>query len=671
MRSDSESLPKANLTATPGSAVEPAGKRKTDLPVQLSRSSIALEILPTLQGPEDLRDLPAEQLPQLATEIRQVLNEVVAQNGGHLSSNLGVTDLTIALHRVFDFLHDRLIFDVGHQVYVHKLLTGRFERFATLRQWDGISGFPDPREGPYDLFRTAHASAAISTALGLAIGDEAAGEQRHTIAVVGDGAMAGGLAFEGLNQSGHLKAKRLIIILNDNEMTISPTVGALQKYLSKIRTGSLYNTARERLHHFVQSIPMVGEPIDRLVERSMTAISEFIQPGQIFRELGFRYFGPIDGHDLDLLIETLRNLRQLDGPVLLHAITCKGSGIPYATRDPEKFHSPAGYQIPICLTDPAATRTSEESYSKVFVQELIEQARGDERICAITAAMPSGTGLIAFEKEFPKRYFDVGICEQHAVAFTAGLARSGRKPVTCIYSTFLQRALDQVFQELALQGDLPAVIGVDRGGLVGGDGPMTHGVFDIAFLRALPNLVLMSPKDGPELRAMLRWALASERIVALRYPRDTAMDLGSPGPEIELGRGEIIQEGEDAAILVYGPHSRYCLEAAEILEQRYGIRPTLASARFAKPVDAELAASLLARHRVVATVEDHALLGGFGSAVLEAVSERSARVGRLLRIGIPDRFIPHGSRDDCLRDAGIDAVSIAEKIYQRLSSGRV
>jgi 1-deoxy-D-xylulose-5-phosphate synthase len=625
-------------------------------------ADLDLRVLPRLKGPEHLRQLPTGELPVLAQEIRQVLNAIVALNGGHLSSNLGITELTIALHRVFDFLHDRLVLDVGHQVYVHKLLTGRFERFQTLRQKGGLSGFPAPEESDYDMFRTAHASAAISTGLGLSVGDDLAGTDRHTVAVVGDGAMTGGMSFEGLNHAGHLKARRLIVVLNDNEMAISPTVGALQKYLDRIRMGSLYNTLRDRLRKLVQSIPMVGDSLDFIAERATLALSEFVQPGQIFRELGFRYFGPVDGHNLGQLIETFRDVRQLEGPILVHVVTQKGKGIPYATEDPEKFHSPAGYKIPAGPDEAAATNKSSRGYGDVFMDALIDAAEKDQRICGITAAMPSGTGLARFAECFPERYFDVGICEPHSVAFAAGLSKAGRLPVTCLYSSFLQRAFDQVFHELCLQEDLPALIGVDRGGLVGGDGAPTNGVYDIAFLRTLPNLVHLSPKDGPELRAMAEWALQSGRIVALRYPREEARDLGLGAAPIELGRGEMLREGEDVAILGYGPHVRRCLQAAEVLSEEHGLYATVVNARFAKPVDEELVHRLLRTHRLVVTVEDHALMGGFGSAVLEAASARGSRVQRLRRIGIPDRFISHGSREDCLRDVGLDVEGIVKQI---------
>jgi 1-deoxy-D-xylulose-5-phosphate synthase len=626
----------------------------------------ALQILPTLRGPEQLRRMSIRELQTLAEEIRLTLNEVVARNGGHLASNLGVTELTIALHRVFDFLHDRLIFDVGHQVYVHKLLTGRYPQFSTLRQRGGISGFPAPEESDYDVFRTAHASAAISTAVGLAVAGDRAEKPWHTVAVVGDGAMTGGLAFEGLNHAGHLNVHRLIVVLNDNEMAISPTVGALQKYLDRVRLGSFYNTMRDRMRRLVQSIPMVGEGLENLAERATQSVSDMIQPGQIFRELGFRYFGPVDGHDLDDLLQIFDHVRGLEGPILIHVSTQKGRGVPYAMEDPEKFHSPSGYELPATPEDKPQPRASAASYSQSFVEALIEEAEKDERVCAITAAMPSGTGLDAFQERFPDRYFDVGICEPHSVAFAAGLGKAGMRPVVCLYSTFLQRAFDQVFQEMCLQEDVPVVIGVDRGGLVGGDGPTTNGVFDIAYLRTLPNLIHCSPKDAVEQQAMLRWALAHGGPVAIRYPRDVAADLQMPPGEIELGRGEIVLEGRGVALLAYGPQIGTVLSAAKLLQNEHQVFPTVANARFAKPIDERLVRNLLRTHPLVVTVEEHALMGGFGSAVLERASELDLPVERLRRIGIPDRFVAHGSRGDCLRETGLDAASIAGSVVRWL-----
>ncbi len=607
-------------------------------------------MLDTLHGPEELREMPLEKLYALAAEIRERITDVVGKNGGHLSSNLGAVELTLALHAVFDFSEDRLVFDVGHQCYAHKLLTGRAGEFETLRKKDGISGYPNPKESPYDLFVSGHAGTAISWATGLACADALAGNDRATVALVGDGALGTGVAFEALNHAGHVGAD-ILVVLNDNEMSISKTVGALSNYLSRIRTDPLYRDLRRDARSFVERLPLVGKPFESLTERAIEAVRRGLIPGHIFEELGFRYVGPIDGHDLDLVGKTLRGLKDMRGPRLLHAITKKGRGFAPAAADPTHFHS-----------SPAFSRESEpkgETWTRAMSDSLLELGGGKGRIVAITAGMPSGTGLDRFGKAFPKRYFDVGISEQHAVAFSAGLSRAGLKPVVLIYSTFLQRAYDQVFHDLCLQGNLGVVFGIDRAGLVGADGPTHHGLYDLAYLRHIPGTILMAPKDARELAAMLRFGVSLDRVSAIRYPRGALPEPFEACEEMKLGKGEVLSRGRKAAIVAYGAMVSEAREAVRMVEPD-GLSPTLINARFSRPLDAELLGWAFSEHERVITVEDHALAGGFGSAVLE----EGFPGGKLVRLGVPDRFVEHASRRELLGQLGLDAHGIAAKLRE-------
>ncbi len=614
-------------------------------------------LLGAIEDPSDLRKLPLEKLPALADELRRYITEVVMVNGGHLGSNLGTIELTLALHACFDFLTDRLVWDVSHQAYAHKILTGRREAFRTLRQKGGLSGFADPAESPYDTYAFGHAGTSLSTALGMACADALLHRERKVVAVIGDAAIASGMPFEALNHGGELD-RNLLIILNDNEMSISKSVGGLIRYFNKIRIQPLVTETKKELQSLVKHIPLIGAPIDQAIEKLITTVKGAITPGHIFEELGFKYFGPIDGHNVRLLIDTLRTLKAIKGMVLLHIITEKGHGHARAEGDPTRAHgiSPKKKEPAAPHEAPAPTPV----YTKVFADTLVDLAEKDPRIVAITAAMPDGTGLVEFGKRFRDRYFDTGITEQHAVGLASGLCAAGLKPVAAIYSTFLQRGYDQLHQEICV-GRKPVVFCLDRAGIAGEDGATHHGVFDIAYLRALPGMVLMAPRDGGELRRMMAFALALDRPAAIRYPRASVPDAGGlgSGSPIELGRAEIVREGKDGALVAYGAMVSPALEAAERLEAEDGRRLTVVNARFAKPVDRTMMLETAASHPFVLTIEDHALQGGFGSAVLEALADENMTTGaRVRRIGIRDAYVPHGSRGELLAELGLDAHGI-------------
>jgi 1-deoxy-D-xylulose-5-phosphate synthase len=616
-------------------------------------------LLESLESPADLRLLKADQLPALAAEIREYLTEVVSCTGGHLASNLGVVELSIALHRVFDFSRDRLVFDVGHQCYVHKLLTGRLPAFPTLRQKGGLTGFPCPRESEYDLFTTGHACTSISAALGLALAARLRGEKRRSVALIGDGAIGGGMAFEALNHAGHSGAD-LLVVLNDNDMAIAETVGALSSYLTRIRTEPAYQHLREDIRQILNRIPVIGGQLDWLHEAVLDGIKQVVEPGHVFTDLGFAYYGPIDGHDLDLLTRELENLRALGGPRLLHVTTRKGNGFAAAQEDPERFHSAVPFEI---LPGGGAARKGGggarkggggRNYTAAFADALGVACGRNERLVPITAAMPAGTGLSALAERYPDRYLDVGISEEHAVTLAGGLARGGCRPVVVIYSTFLQRSYDQIFHDVCLQGELPVVFALDRAGLVGADGPTHHGVYDIAMLRHLPNLTLLAPADEPELRAMLDFALAQPGPVALRYPRSALPEPAALQPEaIEAGRSVTLREGADGVVFAYGAMVRPALDAAAAAAEA-GTELTVVNLRFAKPLDEERILALAAASPAVLTVEDGCLAGGVGSAVAELLADAGVGPGRLVRLGVPDRFVPHGGRDELLADLGLD-----------------
>jgi len=623
------------------------------------------KILDSVEYPEDLKKLDIETLLKLAAEIRSFIVDIVSKNPGHLSSNLGVVELTIALHYCFDFKRDRIIWDVGHQAYVHKIITGRKSRFPTLRQYKGLSGFPDKNESAYDPFTCGHSGDAISSALGMACADSILGYKRSIVAVVGDGAMGAGMSLEALNHAGDIK-KDLLVVLNDNEMSISNTVGAFSKYLNKIRTMPIYTDIRKEVHNLLGALPLFGKPVEKTLEHVVELVKKGATPGHIFEDLGFNYFGPIDGHDFPTLIETINSIKHLEGPVLLHVITEKGRGFAPAHQDPTHFHSSGKFTLTEGKIEKAVKDSKKIPYTKVFADTLVELAKEDHKIVGITAAMPDGTGMITFGRKFPDRYYDVGICEQHAVGLANGLSAGNLKPVVAIYSTFLQRAYDQVFHDICLQRN-PVVFVMDRAGVVGNDGPTHNGLFDIAYLRNLPEIVLMAPKDGSELISMLKIALDSGKIVAIRYPKE---DIPEETVELQfntfgIGEAEILRQGKDGVLLAYGAMVYRSLQAAEKLSEK-GLEVTVVNARFAKPLDKPLILQLARKHKLIMTIEDHAIMGGFGSAVLELLSDEREDASKIVRMGIPDIFVEHGARNIILKNYGLDANGIADKFVATL-----
>ncbi|MBU2552621.1 MAG: 1-deoxy-D-xylulose-5-phosphate synthase [Proteobacteria bacterium] len=613
-------------------------------------------LLDQIDSPADLRRIEVEDLPRLAEEIREEIIATCSRNGGHLAPSLGVVELTIALHYVFDTPRDRVVWDVGHQAYAHKLLTGRRDRFHTMRTYGGLSGFPKRSESEYDTFDTGHSSTSISAALGMSIGLELNKESARTIAVIGDGSLTGGLAYEGLNQAGE-RGTRLIVILNDNEMSISPNVGALSSFLSRQMTRKGYLALKREVQEFLKTVPGVGENIIQLVKRSEGSFRGFISPSFLFEAFKFEYIGPIRGHRFDRLIEAFNNSKNLDIPVLIHVVTKKGKGYEPAEKNPTHYHGVGAFEI--ATGNSMKTGSAPPSYTDVFGRFMIEAAERDERIVAITAAMPEGTGLTGFRDRFPNRFFDVGIAEQHAVTFAAGLAVEGLRPVVAIYSTFIQRAFDQVFHDVCLQR-LPVVFAMDRGGLVGEDGPTHHGVLDLSFFRALPNMILLAPKDENELRRMLAFCLAHDGPIALRYPRGrgVGVELTDPVEPIESFRAESLRPGRDLLVLAVGSTVYPALEAAETLAAE-GIEAAVVNARFIKPLDEALIVQQAQAAGRVLCVEENQILGGFGSAVCELLADKAPGV-RVRRLGIPDMCVPHGSQARLRADLGLDAAGIAE-----------
>jgi len=625
---------------------------------------LSQKILENIDSPKDLQKLDNEDLAVLAQEIRDVIIDVVSTNPGHLASNLGIVELTIALHRSFDFLKDKLIWDVGHQTYVHKLLTGRKKAFPTLRQYKGLSGFPNPKESEFDPFICGHSGHAISAALGISCADKINGiNDRKAIAIVGDAAIGAGMSLEALNHAGHLK-RNLIVILNDNKMAISGTIGAISKHLNKIITSPLYTDFKKEVRHVLHSLPIIGKRMEHSFEHIAEALKREITPGQIFVDLGFDYFGPIDGHSIETLTDIFHNIKNVKNPVLLHVITEKGKGFHPALENPARFHSAGNYQMHNGKMKEKPKDPKQISYTKVFGDTMIELAESNRDIVAITAAMPDGTGLDAFGKKYPDRYIDVGICEQHAIGLANGLVSAGIKPVAAIYSTFLQRAYDQVFHDVCLQNN-GVLLALDRAGIVGNDGPTHNGVFDIAYLRHLPEITLMAPKDGAELKAMLHMAVPLNTPAAVRYPRANIPEgsLNNDCKPIEMGKGEILREGRDGAIIAYGVMVYPSLKCARMLMEK-GIDVTVVNARFAKPLDEELIIKVVEDHPIVITVEDHAVVGGFGSAILELLVDESVNTKSIYKMGIPDKFIEQGSRDIILKTLDLSA----EGIYKNFIS---
>jgi 1-deoxy-D-xylulose-5-phosphate synthase len=610
------------------------------------------ELLKRIDDPAQLRALERKQLGQLADELRAYVLESVSKTGGHLSSNLGTVELTIALHYVFDTPEDRIVWDVGHQTYPHKILTGRREAMGRLRMIDGISGFPRRAESKYDTFGTAHSSTSISAALGMAVAARTRKEKRHCIAVIGDGAMSAGMAYEAMNNAGAMDVD-LLVILNDNEMSISPPVGALTNYLARLLSGRIYATARRASEHLLKRVG-----VWELARRAEEHVKGMVTPSTLFEEFGFNYIGPVDGHDLDALIPTLANIRKLKGPQFLHVITRKGQGYKLAEDDPIAYHGPGKFNPAEGLQKASGGKPT---YSQVFGEWLCDMAARDPRLVAVTPAMREGSGMVGYSERFPERYFDVGIAEQHAVTFSAGLACEGMKPVLAIYSTFLQRGYDQLIHDVAIQ-NLPVLFALDRGGLVGGDGQTHNGAFDYAYLRTVPNLTVMAPSDADECRQMLYTGFTLNGPAAVRYPRGAALgEVKKDMQAIPLGKGEIKRTGKRIALLAFGAMLKPALDAAEALDA------TVANMRFVKPLDVALLKEISANHELIVTVEEHQIMGGAGSAVCEALASLGFQ-GKILLLGLPDRFIDHGDPGRLLASVGLDAEGIRNSVQRAAQS---
>lgn len=639
-------------------------------------------LLNKIDNPIDLKKLQPEELPVLAQELRDEIIKVVSSTGGHLASSLGAVELTIALHYTFNAPKDKIVWDVGHQAYSHKILTGRRDAFKTLRQFDGISGFPRPSESEYDAFIAGHSSTSISAGLGMACARDIKKENYAVISVIGDGSMTAGIAFEGLNQAGHLK-KDMIVILNDNEMSISENVGALSAFLSRKITGRFATRLKKEVESFFEHIPKIGKGLIHLAKRAEDSLITLLTPGMLFEGLGFHYIGPIDGHDINQLLTTLNDAKELKGPILIHILTKKGKGYAPAEREPSVFHGVG--QFDIKTGELKKSKDNLLSYTEVFSNALLELAEENPKVVAITAAMPEGTGLDRFAKRFPERFFDVGIAEQHAITFAAGLAKEGFIPVAAIYSTFLQRAYDQVLHDVCLQ-NLPVVLALDRAGIVGADGPTHHGVFDFSFLRHIPNIVIMSPKDENELKALLKTAVDCGMPAVIRYPRGKSYGVHIPAlspqgqglelvPPIEafggkvrsihVGEAEVLMDGNDIAIIAIGVSVYPALDAAKRLEKD-GIKITVVNARFVKPLDENLIITLAKKTGRILTVEENVLEGGFGSAVIELLEKNNIADCFVKRIGIPDKFIEHGPQEKLRKILGLDSDGIERAVREML-----
>jgi 1-deoxy-D-xylulose-5-phosphate synthase len=625
-------------------------------------------ILEKVNVPEDIRKLDIASLNRLAREIREKMIDTVSRNGGHLASSLGTVELTLAIHYVFDTPRDKLIWDVGHQAYAHKIITGRKDLFHTLRKKGGISGFPRREESPYDVFNAGHSSTSISAAIGIAEAKCLTGGDFKVVAVIGDGSISAGMAFEALNWAGD-RNKNLIIILNDNELCISPNVGAMSSYLNRVMTGHTVTKFKTEFKHFLKSIPSIGEQMVRFTKQVEESLKALVVPGALFEELGFTYVGPLEGHRLDHLIKNLKNVRELKGPVLVHVITKKGMGYKYAEDDPAKFHGIAPFKVD--TGEPLAEDSAPLSYTKMFGKTIVKLARDNPRIVAVTAAMSEGTGLDAFAREYPGRFYDVGMAEQHGVTFAAGLATQSLIPVVAIYSTFMQRAYDQVIHDVCLQ-KLPVVLALDRGGFVGSDGPTHHGLFDYSYLRSIPNIVVMAPKDENELQHMLKTAVECGGPVSIRYPRGrgVGVPIDDLPVSLEIGKGEIVYDTEGANIAIVAIGSTvYPAIAAALKLKEEGINVRVINARFVKPLDEKLLCDTAKSTTMVLTVEENVLMGGVGSAVLELLEEKGVRDVIVKRLGIKDEFVEHASQTELRRMYGIDEEGIMEAARSMMGTG--
>lgn len=622
-----------------------------------------MRFLSEINSPKDLRQLRVEDLQEVADEVRQFMLETCSRVGGHTGASLGAVELAVAMHYVFDTPNDKLVWDVGHQAYAHKILTGRRDELHTIKQYGGLSGFLKRDESEYDTFGAGHASTSLSAALGMAVARDTKGEDFHVCALIGDSSLAGGMAMEAINQAGHLKS-RLIVLLNDNEMSIAPAVGGLARYLNRIKGAQSYQQLKEDIGDTFEAVPYFGERLRRAAKSVKDAIAAAVLPGALVNELGFKYIGYVDGHNVSMLVRALEEAKKVDdGPVIVHALTTKGKGFPNPEKNYYAYHATGPFDIktgkPLSASKPAAP-----AYTEVFGRTMCELMEKDESIVALTAAMPDGTGVDKILEKFPDRSFDVGIAEQHAVTFCAGMACEGLKPVAAIYSTFLQRAFDQVVHDVCLQ-NLNVTLAMDRAGIVGADGPTHHGLQDIAYLRSYPNIILMAPKDEAEMRDMLLTAIEHPAPAAIRYPRGSGhgVDISAAPKKIEIGKSEILREGEDLAIIAYGSMVYPALDAAENLDKD-GIDATVINARFVKPLDAEMILSIAKSHRLIVTVEEAYLTGGFGSAVLELLEENGMQDQvKVVRMGVPDRIVTHGDAKLLLAKYGLDA----DGIYTRVS----
>ena len=614
-------------------------------------------LLSTIDGPDDLKKVPKEQLPQLAGEVAELIKTVVGESGGHYSSPLGVVDLTIALHYIFDSPRDQLVWDVGHQAYAHKILTGRRDRFKTLRTKDGISGFLRRSESEHDVFGAGHASTSISAGLGMAEAHHLKNEDRHVVAIIGDGALTGGLAYEGLNNLG-FKEMKMTVVLNDNRMSISPSVGSLSRYLTRIVTNPLYNRIRDDVWKAAGLLPLGTKAVRSFLHRLEEGLKAFISPGLLFEELGLRYFGPINGHDYDSMLKVFESVKALPYPTLVHVLTQKGHGVEEAENDSQQY-----YSLPGRKTGKSDSKLAPD-YSQIFGQAALELAGEDDRICGITAAMEVGTGLGPFARAYPRRYFDVGIAEEHAVTFAGGLATQGLRPIVALYSTFLQRAFDQIMHDIALQ-NLPVIFCLDRAGLVGPDGPTHHGLFDLVLLRSIPRMVVCAPKDGDELRNLLFSAVQYDGPVAIRYPKSSSIKFDPDGKPtfIPQGKWEIIRDGSDVILLAVGSMVPVAQQAAARLAKQHGVEAAVINARFVKPVDGTLLEQLAQRKAPIITVEEGMLAGGFGSAVQEHLSAAGCSVP-VVALGVKDEFIEHGSRNELLELVQLTPAKVIERALE-------
>lgn len=615
-------------------------------------------LLDKINSPADVKKLSDKQLKQLAAEIRQLLIEVISHTGGHLAPNLGVVELTLALHKVFNTPQDKLVFDVGHQAYIHKIITGRREQFPTLRQYGGLSGFPKRSESEHDAFGTGHSSTSISAALGMAAARDLQGEDYNVVAIIGDGSMTGGMAFEALNNAGTLH-KKMVVVLNDNEMSISKNVGAMSDYLYHLRTGETYNKIKNDIEGWLKNMEF-GTDVLKAIRRLKGSVKYLMVPTSIFEELGFTYLGPVDGHDIHGLIEVLQAAKKIDGPVMVHVLTKKGKGYKPAEESPNKFHGTGPFEIATGkkITNPAAPI----SYTEVFGKTITELADSDKKIVGLTAAMPDGTGLNIFAQAHPDRFFDVGIAEQHAVTAAAGMAAAGMKPVTAIYSTFMQRAYDSILHDICMQ-KLHVTMCLDRAGLVGDDGYTHHGVFDYAYLRSIPNMTIMAPKDENELRHMLKTALSFNGPISVRYPRGSGVgvDITEPMHELPIGKAEVLREGKELCFWAIGSMVQSAVQAADQLKEQ-GIDAGVVNMRFAKPLDKELLIEHAKRYGKIVTLEEGVLAGGVGSEVLEILDDAGLlQQCAVLRLGIPDEFVTHGDKKLLFRDLGLDTDAIVQK----------